>query len=123
MMLSAGLSEYVLLHPSYDYDIGRLRLVRVDADPSKVKRTLRVFLSNTAHDQEWQRQQEVKPEGDDAAAPPQPKAVDMEHGKNTPGWVLRVEGRLLDVSSLISTSFASTKLTSPISPVTLDWTR
>jgi SWI/SNF-related matrix-associated actin-dependent regulator of chromatin subfamily D len=68
-----------------------------------VKRTLRVFLSNTAHDQEWQKQQEAKPEGavdgeGAAAPPPQPQAVDMDNGKNIPGWLLRVEGRLLDVS-------------------------
>lgn len=74
-----------------------------------MKRTLRVFLSNTVHDQEWQKQQEAKPEGEGAegtegqngaaAAPTEAKPVDMENGKNIPGWVLRVEGRLLDVSS------------------------
>lgn len=72
-----------------------------------MKRTLRVFLSNTVHNQEWQKQQEAKPEGaegaggqDGAVAPIQSKTVDMENGKNIPGWVLRVEGRLLDVSPL-----------------------
>jgi SWI/SNF-related matrix-associated actin-dependent regulator of chromatin subfamily D len=44
---------------------------------------LRVFVSNTAHDQAWQKEAE---------------GVDMETGKGIPGWVLRIEGRLLDVS-------------------------
>lgn len=73
-----------------------------------MKRTLRVFISNTAHDQEWQKAEDEKAKQDqgtdDATAaqppaqPPTTTTVDMDNGKNIPGWVLRVEGRVLDVS-------------------------
>lgn len=74
----------------------------------QVKRTLRVFISNTAHDQEWQKQHDDQAapqaaEGDQSgqqtAKPQAPAPVpDLDSGKNIPGWVLRVEGRLIDVS-------------------------
>ncbi|ORY34769.1 putative chromatin remodeling-related protein [Naematelia encephala] len=61
--------------------------------PVRVKRSLRVFISNTAHHQTWQ---------DDASGRSQEQNgdstqnVDVNTGKGIPGWVLRVEGRLLD---------------------------
>jgi hypothetical protein len=61
-------------------------LVQVSPLMPQVKRTLRVFVSNTAHDQQWQRDMESTTE--------QP---DVNTGKGIAGWVLRVEGRLLDV--------------------------
>jgi SWI/SNF-related matrix-associated actin-dependent regulator of chromatin subfamily D len=78
----------------------------------QVKRTLRVFLSNTAHDQEWQKEHDQKEKATAAAAASaleaeegiktedvKPQAqVDVNQGKGIPGWVLRVEGRLIDVS-------------------------
>jgi len=75
----------------------------------QVKRTLRVFLSNTAHDQEWQKDHDQKEktaaaaaaeaEGGGKAEDVKPQAqVDVNQGKGIPGWVLRVEGRLIDVS-------------------------
>lgn len=80
----------------------------MDTD-GQVKRTLRVFLSNTAHDQEWQKDHDQKEKTAAAAAAEaeggvkpedmKPQAqVDVNQGKGIPGWVLRVEGRLIDVS-------------------------
>lgn len=73
-----------------------------------MKRTLRVFLSNTAHDQEWQKEHDQKETGEDGQpststagevkAEPSEAKVDVDNGKGIPGWVLRVEGRLVDVS-------------------------
>ncbi|KAI9638968.1 putative chromatin remodeling-related protein [Dioszegia hungarica] len=58
--------------------------------PIRVKRALRVFVSNTAHDQQWQK------ETNEAGPSSGPEAVDMDSGKGIAGWVLRIEGRLLD---------------------------
>jgi SWI/SNF-related matrix-associated actin-dependent regulator of chromatin subfamily D len=69
-------------------------------------------LSNTAHDQEWQKEHDQKEKATAAAAASaleaeggvktedvKPQAqVDVNQGKGIPGWVLRVEGRLIDVS-------------------------
>lgn len=52
--------------------------------PLRTKRTLRIFVSNQAHDQPWQ----VRAEG------PNPTGNAME---STPSWTLRIEGRLMDV--------------------------
>jgi SWI/SNF-related matrix-associated actin-dependent regulator of chromatin subfamily D len=73
---------------------------------SQVKRTLRVFLSNTAHDQEWQKEHDLKTkaaaaeavEAETGVKPEEKPQVDINQGKGIPGWVLRVEGRLIDVS-------------------------
>jgi SWI/SNF-related matrix-associated actin-dependent regulator of chromatin subfamily D len=71
----------------------------------QVKRTLRVFLSNTAHDQTWQKEHDLKEKAAAAEAQEaetgvkaEEKPVDINQGKGIPGWVLRVEGRLIDVS-------------------------
>ncbi|TXT12853.1 hypothetical protein VHUM_01254 [Vanrija humicola] len=54
---------------------------------TRIKRTLRVFLSNTVHDQPWQL---AKKDASD---------VDVNTGKGVAGWVLRIEGRLLDTGN------------------------
>lgn len=64
-----------------------------------------MFLSNTAHDQEWQKEHDLKEKAAAAEAAEaetgvkaEEKPVDINQGKGIPGWVLRVEGRLIDVS-------------------------
>ncbi|KAI9034464.1 hypothetical protein DFJ74DRAFT_649611 [Hyaloraphidium curvatum] len=54
--------------------------------PMRQKRTLRIFVSNQAHDQPWQ----TEAEGIDLN-----KMLDMDSG--IPSWTLRIEGRLLEV--------------------------
>lgn len=58
---------------------------------SQVKRTIRVYLSNTAS-----FQTPPAPSGDAAAPPPAPEAGQI------PSWALKIEGRLLDVSAIRS---------------------
>lgn len=107
---------------------------------TRVKRTLRVFLSNTVHNQPWQTGSSGEKDGDvqmgeekktdgenkegenkeggegekkegeenkaegssTAGAPP---GVDVKTGNGVAGWVLRIEGRLLDVSRCMETGF------------------
>lgn len=60
----------------------------------QVKRTLRIFISNTASDQtRYQQNQE-----DD-------NQYDLSNG-NAPAWTLKIEGRLLDVCVLKDESLA-----------------
>lgn len=70
---------------------------------TRVKRTLRVFLSNTVHDQAWQvGEEKEKKEGDvemTEGTDEKKDDVDLNTGKGVAGWVLRIEGRLLDVSA------------------------
>jgi SWI/SNF-related matrix-associated actin-dependent regulator of chromatin subfamily D len=65
-----------------------------------VKRNLRVFISNTAHDQTWQNElADSKPQEEGAADQEKKNGeMDVNTGKGIPGWVMRIEGRLLDVS-------------------------
>ena len=53
---------------------------------------MRVYLSNTAYNQAWQKEE-------DTAAGKEPMSVNVETGDGIPGWDLKIEGRLLDVSS------------------------
>lgn len=62
----------------------RLDIQEALGKPTKVRRTLRIFVSNTAADQ--------------ASRPGDNFEINDE---NAPSWTLKVEGRLLDVSSLI----------------------
>ena len=63
-------------------------------------------MSNTAHDQEWQKEHDIKQKAAAAEAveaetgvKAEEKPVDINSGKGIPGWVLSVEGRLIDVSN------------------------
>lgn len=83
----------------------------------QVPRILRLFVSNTAHDQLWQKELDEKARqaasgqagdvsmGDASASTPasmpQPQtapAVDLHTGKGVAGWVLKIQGRLIEVS-------------------------
>lgn len=76
----------------------------------QVKRTLRIFVSNTAKDQPWQLEMAAAenvagggsaPDVDAASArqggPSGPGGL-LDKGDGIASWVLRVEGRVLDVS-------------------------
>ncbi|WWC95792.1 hypothetical protein V866_002658 [Kwoniella sp. B9012] len=142
---SPAFTDLLKLEQKLDWTLLRKKAEINDAlgKPIRVKRTLRVFISNTAHDQEWQKAQaepapeplptaaegtpaaengEEKKEGDgdvsmtDVAAaatattattatlPPQQESktetlgpdVDVNTGKGIAGWVMKIEGRLLD---------------------------
>lgn len=138
---SPAFTELMKIEQKLDWTLLRKKAEINDAlgRSTRVKRTLRVFLSNTVHNQPWQTGaggaekdgdvqmgEEKKAEGDNkagaenkeggegdaakkdgqaenkgegsstAAAPP---GVDVKTGKGVAGWVLRIEGRLLDVSS------------------------
>ncbi|KAK6908486.1 hypothetical protein I203_102488 [Kwoniella mangroviensis CBS 8507] len=137
---SPAFTDLLKLEQKLDWTLLRKKAEINDAlgKPIRVKRTLRVFISNTAHDQEWQKAQaepapepaptaaegapaaengKEKKEGDgdvsmtDAApvaaagaVPPQQESktetlgpdVDVNTGKGIAGWVMKIEGRLLD---------------------------
>lgn len=63
-----------------------------------------MFVSNTTHDQAWQKESDANAAtgsaqaGAAAGAGPSQNNIDLESGKGIAGWVLRIEGRLLDVS-------------------------
>lgn len=69
-------------------------------------------MSNTAHDQTWQKEHDLKEKAAAAEAQEaetgvkaEEKPVDINQGKGIPGWVLRVEGRLIDVSHRVGELF------------------
>jgi SWI/SNF-related matrix-associated actin-dependent regulator of chromatin subfamily D len=68
----------------------RLDIQEAVGKPTKTMRTLRIFVSNTAADQP--SQQSSNDMDDDG--------LDLSSG-SAPSWTLRLEGRLLDVSSPI----------------------
>lgn len=70
----------------------RLDIQEAVGKPAKTLRTLRIFVSNTAADQPMQQQQNDMDED----------AIDLSSG-SAPSWTLRIEGRLLDVSTYIAT--------------------
>ncbi|CAG8517920.1 18231_t:CDS:10 [Acaulospora morrowiae] len=61
----------------------KMEITESYSKPMKVKRTLRVFVSNTSSNQ-----QPVQGEGDNE--------LEYGDGSNIPAWTLRIEGRLLD---------------------------
>ncbi|CAG8481018.1 12766_t:CDS:2 [Racocetra fulgida] len=67
-----------------DSTIVRKKLEITESLPKPMKRTLRVFISNTSCNQ--QPVQEV--EGNE-----------IDYGSNIPAWTLKIEGRLLDVNA------------------------
>ncbi|WWC92772.1 uncharacterized protein L201_007731 [Kwoniella dendrophila CBS 6074] len=136
---SPAFTDLLKLEQKLDWTILRKKAEINDAlgRPTRVKRTLRLFISNTAHDQEWQKPQpeptpaehqestnenaeensiekkeggdgdvtmgnsttnttkatEVKPETKKETISPD---VDVNTGKGVAGWVMKIEGRLLD---------------------------
>ena len=117
---SAAFDELLKVESKLDWTLMRKKAELNDAlgRPVKVKRALRVFISNTAHDQAWQKEKDAqaaaeaagqKADGDVAMGeggevkPPSgaptsavDPLVDVNTGKGVPGWNLRIEGRLLD---------------------------
>jgi hypothetical protein len=70
----------------------------------QTKRTLRIFVSNTAYNQPWQTQ--ANTDGVAAALDGSAKPeINAETGEGIPGWTLRVEGRLLDVRGSVRYRF------------------
>ena len=56
----------------------------------QITRTLRIFLSYTASGQVWQMGETASAEGGDGA-------VNFETGQGITVWVIKIEGRLLEV--------------------------
>lgn len=134
---SPAFTELMKIEQKLDWTLLRKKAEINDAlgRSTRVKRTLRVFLSNTVHNQPWQtgssgeekdgdvqmgeekkaegenkegenkeggdgetkEGEENKAEGSSTAAAP--TGVDVKTGNGVAGWVLRIEGRLLDVST------------------------
>lgn len=74
--------------------------VELMEDSVALKRTvhkrLRVRISNTCSDQDWQRPTQAdKEQGTDQAQADRP---DFDSGKGIPSWTVKIEGKLLDVS-------------------------
>jgi SWI/SNF-related matrix-associated actin-dependent regulator of chromatin subfamily D len=67
--------------------------------PIKQKRTLRIFVSNTAFPA---KDGSTAPVGPDGSATPPPQPAPEETGPTTASWELRVEGRLLDEEKRVS---------------------
>nr|XP_018260323.1 uncharacterized protein I303_07241 [Kwoniella dejecticola CBS 10117]OBR82481.1 hypothetical protein I303_07241 [Kwoniella dejecticola CBS 10117] len=107
---SPAFTELIKLEQKLDWTILRKKAEINDTfgKPTRVKRTLRVYISNTAHDQPWQKS-ESQAEANAASAPNAESAenansseeknetgVDVNTGKGIAGWVMKIEGRLLD---------------------------
>lgn len=112
---SPAFSELVKIEQKLDWTLLRKKAEINDAlgRSTRIKRTLRVFISNTVHDQAWQtgekgedgevlkekKAEEPKAEDAEGNGEETKDGVDINTGKGVAGWVLRIEGRLLDVSA------------------------
>lgn len=99
---SPAFAELVRMEAKLDWTLLRKKAEINDAlgRSTRIKRTLRVFLSNTAHDQAWQKENgegEAKVDGSNEGEKKE-DGVDVNTGKGVAGWVMRIEGRMLDVS-------------------------
>ena len=89
---------------SLDWTLSRKRAELMDglSRPQRVKRTLRIFLSNTCANQPFQVAERGKraEENDDEEEDEKSAASDSRAPTSTelPSWTLRIEGRLLDPS-------------------------
>ncbi|RSH93276.1 SWI/SNF complex component snf12 [Saitozyma podzolica] len=94
---SPAFTELMKIEQKLDWTLLRKKAEINDAlgKPIRVKRTLRVFVSNTTHDQPWQVEAKSQETGGDVSMETKPD-VDLKAGKGIAGWVLRVDGRLLD---------------------------
>ncbi|KAL0143418.1 hypothetical protein V8B55DRAFT_1477373 [Mucor lusitanicus] len=92
-------TDLVEFEKKLDATIMRKRLDIQEAlgKPTKVHRTLRLFISNTASDQSSTMEDE--------------NAFDLNNG-NVPSWTLKIEGRLLDPADPAKTAQPAPKLTS-----------
>ncbi|WVF68489.1 hypothetical protein IAT40_003256 [Kwoniella sp. CBS 6097] len=120
---SPAFTDLLKLEQKLDWTLLRKKAEINDAlgRPTRVKRTIRVFISNTAHDQPWQKGQvdgdkkegvaaqtgdgDVTMGGEGSNSPvvstSQPRkdqleGVDVNTGQGIAGWVMKIEGRLLD---------------------------
>ncbi|OWT38076.1 hypothetical protein J008_04410 [Cryptococcus neoformans] len=114
---SPAFNELMKIEQKLDWTLMRKKAEVNDAlgRPTRVKRVLRVFISNTAHDQDWQKALDASAGsavgGDYSTGPrenPGQDAIiadggvmknnepDLNTGKGIAGWILKVEGRLLD---------------------------
>ncbi|GHJ86730.1 hypothetical protein NliqN6_3132 [Naganishia liquefaciens] len=92
---SAMFEELLKMEQKLDWTILRKKAEVTDAigKPVRIKRTMRVYISNTAYNQAWQKDEEV-------AAGKEPMSVNVETGDGIPSWNLKIEGRLLDTGNL-----------------------
>lgn len=67
----------------------RLEIQEALGKPTKVKRTMRIFISNSAADQPHEEEQEEEEEEEGH--------MFEINSENEPSWTLKIEGRLLDV--------------------------
>lgn len=154
---SPAFTELMKIEQKLDWTLLRKKAEINDAlgRSTRVKRTLRVFLSNTVHNQPWQtggatekdgdvqmseekkaegenkeggekkegegdagkKEGEGEKKGEGSSTAGVPPGVDVKTGKGVAGWVLRIEGRLLDVSKIGRTlRYLTSRL------ATTDWT-
>ncbi|WFD03542.1 non-specific serine/threonine protein kinase [Malassezia obtusa] len=95
---SAVYADLQRVERKLDWTIARKRAELMDSmgKPPKVKRTLRIFVSNTCANQPFQleaKEGAEEIEGEDLDAQKKERAA-----QEVPSWTLRVEGRLLDPS-------------------------
>lgn len=92
---SAMFEDLLKMEQKLDWTILRKKAEVNDAigKPTRIKRTMRVYLSNTAYNQAWQKEEDI-------AAGKEPMSVNVETGDGIPGWDLKIEGRLLDTGNL-----------------------
>lgn len=91
---------------SLDWTLARKRAELMDglSRPPRVKRTLRIFLSNTCANQPFQvaeraqQPQEAPDEDDEEDEKPENTGAPAPTATELPSWTLRIEGRLLDPS-------------------------
>ncbi|KAL4399216.1 SWI/SNF and RSC complex subunit Ssr3 [Malassezia pachydermatis] len=118
---SAIYNDLQRMERNLDWTLARKRAELMDSmgKPPKVKRTLRIFLSNTCANQPFQvaeKNQQKREANDDAAGADGDEGDDDEattapqntsgagsaeqeqHQNDVPSWTLRIEGRLLDPS-------------------------
>ncbi|KAL7425133.1 SWI/SNF and RSC complex subunit Ssr3 [Cryptotrichosporon argae] len=109
---SPAFTELMEVEQKLDWTLLRKKAEINDAlgRSQRVRRSLRVFISNTAHHQTWQAGEDVEMGAAEAQAAGSDSAkgesiggegsaeakADLASGKGVPGWVLRIEGRLVD---------------------------
>ncbi|WFD43527.1 non-specific serine/threonine protein kinase [Malassezia psittaci] len=97
---SAVYTDLQRMERKMDWTLARKRaeLMESMGKPPKVKRTLRIFLSNTCANQPFQQQEKESNVNDaldnDAAS----ESKQENHSEEVPSWTLKIEGRLLDPS-------------------------
>ncbi|KAK0560316.1 SWI/SNF and RSC complex subunit Ssr3 [Tilletia horrida] len=95
---SAFYYDLQLLERKLDWTIARKRAEIADSitKPARIKRTLRIFISNTCANQPFQTKSQSGAEGADGAAGGGADGSAANTVVDAPSWTLRIQGRLLE---------------------------